>query len=165
MSQQTPTYKITVLNGVSLQSPVMTDNTMKSSTNKTITLPAEGTLATIAGTETLTNKTLTTPVIASLKPSASGKTITFTAAANDTAVLLAETQTLTNKTLTSPTISSIVNGGATLTMPSTTGTLALQADVNAQKQRIDRLVAYLSTWINVGNLSMADISSAVDPSS
>ena len=39
------------------------------------------------------------------------------------------TQTLTNKTLTSPVISSITNGAATLTLPSTTGTIALQSDI------------------------------------
>lgn len=40
-------------------------------------------------------------------------------------------QTLTNKTLTAPVISSIVNGAATLTMPSTTGTLALTSQLTA----------------------------------
>ena len=39
------------------------------------------------------------------------------------------TQTLTNKTLTSPVISSITNGAATLTLPSTTGTVALTSDI------------------------------------
>jgi len=39
------------------------------------------------------------------------------------------TQTLTNKTLTSPVISSITNGEATLTLPSTTGTVALTGDI------------------------------------
>jgi len=41
------------------------------------------------------------------------------------------TQTLTNKTLTSPTISSIINGAATLTVPTTTGTLALTSEIPA----------------------------------
>ena len=41
------------------------------------------------------------------------------------------TQTLTNKTLTSPVISSITNGAATLTVPTTTGTLALTSEIPA----------------------------------
>ena len=43
-------------------------------------------------------------------------------------VTTSSTDTLTNKTLTSPIISSISNTG-TITIPTTTGTLALQADV------------------------------------
>jgi len=43
-------------------------------------------------------------------------------------VTTSSTDTLTNKTLTSPIISSISNTG-TITLPTTTGTLALQADV------------------------------------
>lgn len=38
-------------------------------------------------------------------------------------------QTLTNKTLTSPEISTILNGSATLTLPSSTGTIALTSDI------------------------------------
>ena len=73
-------------------------------------------------------------------------------------------ETLTNKTLTEPQIATIKNSEAVLTVPSTTGTLALQAEVTAQKERIDRLVAYLKAWISVGNLSMDDVEEAVDPS-
>jgi hypothetical protein len=41
------------------------------------------------------------------------------------------TQTLTNKTLTTPVISSITNGAATLTLPTSTGTVALTTDIPA----------------------------------
>ena len=64
------------------------------------------------------------------------------------AVKLTETQTLTNKTLTSPIISTITNGSATLTLPTSTGTLALQSAVteaqntaNANEDAIDLLDA------------------------
>ena len=118
-----PTYKITVLQSVPLQSPKITNDTIITQGDFSLTLPGyNATLSTLAGTETLTNKTLTTPTIAS-----------------------------------------ILNSGATLTVPSTTGTLALVSEVNAQKDRIDRLLDYLEAFISAGNLSMSDIKSAVDP--
>lgn len=49
--------------------------------------------------------------------------------ATGTVVLDSATQTLSNKTLASPIISSITNGAATLTLPSTTGTVALTSDI------------------------------------
>ena len=118
-----PTYKITVLQSVPLQSPKITNDTIITQGDHSLTLPDfNATLSTLAGTETLTNKTLTTPTIAS-----------------------------------------ILNSGATLTVPSTTGTLALASEVNAQKDRIDRLVGYLESWINAGSVTMSDIRSVVDP--
>ena len=92
----------------------------------------------------------------------SGAVISLPAsAATLSTVSLAET--LTNKTLTEPEIATIKNSSATLTVPSTTGTLALQSEVVAQEERIDRLVAYLKAWIGVGNVNMDDIDTAVDP--
>jgi hypothetical protein len=56
------------------------------------------------------------------------RTLTFPDA-TDTLVGRATTDTLTNKTLTTPVISSITNGAATLTLPTSTGTIALTTDI------------------------------------
>ena len=57
----------------------------------------------------------------------------------------------------------ITSNNQTITLPSTTSTLATVAQVGLQEERIDRLVAYLARWISAGNLSMEDIAEAVDP--
>jgi len=54
---------------------------------------------------------------------------TITLDIDSTVATLTGTQTLTNKTLTAPVISSITNGAATLTLPTTTGTVALTTDL------------------------------------
>ena len=135
-------YKITSLVGGSLESPVISDNKLKNSTNAEIALPSSaGTLALTSDIPSLDNY-----VTLDGAQSISGVK-TFSAA---------------------PVISSITNSGASLTLPSTAGTLALQADVNdainAQKGRIDRLLTYLESWISLGNINMSDIKSVVDPS-
>eukprot|EP00943_MAST-04B_sp_MAST-4B-sp1_P008336 g8336.t1 len=50
---------------------------------------------------------------------------------SDTLVGRDTTDTLTNKTLTSPTISTITNGSATLTLPTTSGTIALTSELGS----------------------------------
>ena len=60
-----------------------------------------------------------------------GLTLTGNSFSINTAVTvdLNTAQTLTNKTLTSPVISTITNGAATLTLPSSSGTIALTSDI------------------------------------
>ena len=77
-----------------------------------ITLAIDNTVATLAGTQTLTNKTLTAPIIATISNTG---TITLPTS-TDTLVGRGTTDTLTNKTLTAPTINSPkLNGAATVT--------------------------------------------------
>ena len=103
--------------------------------DRTITFPdATGTVAltsdiavTASSTTTFSNKSI----------SLGSNTVTSTLAQLNTAISdadvasLAGTETLTNKTLTTPTISSIINGAATLTLPTSTGTVALTTDIPA----------------------------------
>jgi hypothetical protein len=104
--------------------------------DRTITLPdASGTVAltsdivasevTASSTNTFTNKSIsltTNPV--------TGTKAEFNTAMSDADFATIDgTETLTNKTLTTPVISSITNSAATLTLPTSTGTLALTTDI------------------------------------
>jgi hypothetical protein len=94
--------------------------------DRTATFPdATGTIVLDSTTQTLTNKTI----------AFGSNTVTSTLAQLNTAISdadvasLAGSETLTNKTLTTPVISSITNGAATLTLPTSTGTIALTTDI------------------------------------
>lgn len=94
--------------------------------DRTATFPdATGTIVLHDATQTLSNKSI----------SLGSNTVTSTLAQLNTAISdadvasLAGAETLTNKTLTTPVISSITNGAATLTLPTSTGTLALTTDI------------------------------------
>jgi hypothetical protein len=69
-----------------------------------------------------------TGVTASTGLSGTATSGTATLSIDSTVATLTGSQTLTNKTLTSPVISSITNTG-TLTLPTTTGTVALTSDI------------------------------------
>ena len=147
--------KITVLESVVLSYPKISDNKIVNSSDLEIALPATAsTLATTALTDALGTR--------------------IDGVVSDLASYATKTgeETLTNKTLTAPKIASISNGNATLTIPSSSGTLALSSEVSTVSTNLStlqtkfgRLLDYLENWINVGNLSMADIKTSVNSSS
>jgi hypothetical protein len=103
--------------------------------DRTITFPdATGTVAltsditiTAASTSTFTNKSISLAT-----NTLTGTKAEFNSAMSDADfATIAGSETLTNKTLTTPVISSITNGAATLTLPTSTGTIALTSDIAA----------------------------------
>lgn len=85
--------------------------TLTTSATTSLTLPTSGTLATLAGTETLTNKTLSGNIATNLVSGAATVTLPTT---TGTLATLANAETLTNKTLstgTSITSGTIVDSG------------------------------------------------------
>lgn len=87
---------LTIANGGTLATSGAYSITLTASNTTTVTLPTTGTLATLAGSETLTNKTLTTPIISSISNTGTLTLPTST----DTLVGKATTDTLTNKRIT-----------------------------------------------------------------
>lgn len=92
--------------------------------NSALSFPASGTLATLAGSETLTNKTLSGNIATNLVSGAA--TITLPTSTG-TLATLAGSETLTNKTLSGNIATNLVSGAATITLPTSTGTLATLA--------------------------------------
>jgi hypothetical protein len=80
---------------------------------------------------------------------------------DSTVATLTGTQTLTNKTLTAPVISSISNTG-TLTLPTTTGTVALTSDIPTDNASLANGAGYITdvTGESVGDLSDVTITAA-----
>jgi hypothetical protein len=123
--------------------------------DRTITFPdATGTVAltsdivaaevTASSTNTFTNKSIsltTNPV--------TGTKAEFNTAMSDADFATIDgTETLTNKTLTTPVISSITNGAATLTLPTSTGTIALTSDIAPSLfQMLQELLLLLATYL------------------
>jgi hypothetical protein len=112
--------------------------------DRTITIPdVTGTVITTGNLSDITNIGVFTSTIVMEGSTANDHELTISAGdptadrtatfpdATGTIVLDAATQTLTNKTLTTPVISSITNGAATLTLPTSTGTIALTSDIAA----------------------------------
>ena len=112
--------------------------------DRTITLPdVTGTVITTGNLSDITNIGVFTSTITMEGSTANDHELTISAGdptadrtatfpdATGTIVLDTATQTLTNKTLTTPVISSITNGAATLTLPTSTGTIALTSDIAA----------------------------------
>jgi hypothetical protein len=103
--------------------------------DRTITFPdATGTVAltsditvTASSTNTFSNKSISLAT-----NTVTGTKAEFNSAMSDADfATIAGSETLTNKTLTTPVISSITNGAATLTLPTSTGTIALTTDIPA----------------------------------
>jgi len=112
-------------------------NTVTSTLAQLNTAVSDADVASLAGSETLTNKT-----VALGSNTVSGTIAQFNTAVTDADfATLAGTETLTNKTLTTPVISSITNGAATLTLPTSTGTVALTTDITASTLANDSITA------------------------
>ena len=132
--------------------------------DRTATFPdATGTIVLDSTTQTLTNKT-----IAFGSNTVSGTLAEFNTAVTDAnLVSLDGSETLTNKTLTSPVISTITNSG-TLTLPTSTGTIALTTDIPAgvvTESGTQTLTNKTLTSPVVSGLTLSDSSIVIEGSS
>ena len=121
--------------------------------SNTVTFAIDSTVATLAGSQTLTNKTLTAPIIATISNSGTLTLPTST----DTLVGRATTDTLTNKTLTAPVIATISNSG-TLTLPTSSDTLVGRATSDTFT---NKTFDANGTGNSLSNVEVADFASGV----
>jgi hypothetical protein len=84
----------------------------------------------------------------------SGEGVAHTLSIDSTVATLTDSQTLTNKTLTSPVISTISNTG-TLTLPTSTGTIALTSDIPTNNNQLTNGAGYTT---NVGDITNVAVS-------
>ena len=123
--------------------------TQKGAVNGVAELDADGKLksAQIPNIAEITQDILDTSLVAGtgLDKTYNDNANTYTMDIDSTVATLTGSQTFTNKTLTSPIISSITNTG-TLTLPTTTGTVALTSDITtAINNLVDGAPAALDT--------------------
>ena len=117
-----------------------------------ISIAIDSTVATLAGSQTLTNKTLTTPVIASLKPN--GSTTLTMPAATDQLVGRATTDTLTNKTLTAATLTSpVLNTGVSGSAVKDEDDMSSNSATHLATQQ--SIKAYVDTQVTAQDLDIA----------
>jgi hypothetical protein len=149
--------------------------------DRTITIPdVTGTVITTGNLSDITNIGVFTSTIVMEGSTADDHELTISAGdptadrtatfpdATGTIVLDTATQTLTNKTLTIPTISSIINGAATLTLPTSTGTIALTTDIPAgvvTESGTQTLTNKTLTSPVVSGLTLSDSSIVIEGSS
>jgi len=149
--------------------------------DRTITLPnVDGTVITTGNLSDITNIGVFTSTITMEGATANDHELTISAGdptadrtatfpdATGTIVLDTATQTLTNKTLTTPVISSITNAAATLTLPTSTGTIALTSDIAAgtvTESGTQTLTNKTLTSPVVSGLALSDSSIVIEGSS